>query len=1402
MKQLTLGRPPAHRSPRAPSGASALELGSAARTGGAVFAVLVVFYFVTNAIHPLGPGIVLKGIVTGGLSSLVAMGLVLIYRSSRIINFSQQVIGGLAATVSVLLVAGRGYSYWVAVPVGLVVAVLTGWLVEAVFIRRFAQAPRLILTVATIGIYQLLGAAELGLPNLITLKAGAAQTLTTPFTFHFFLSPFNFTGDDLLALVAVPVALAFLYWFFVRTDYGVAIRAAADSGERALLLGIPVRRLSRITWMVAAGLSGVGAILSAPKSISGFTLGSVTSPATLLLPLAAAVLAGMESLPATVAWSLVLGVVNEAVYAVSLQASYQDVAQFVVIILGLLITRSRRDRQTDGGLGDFVAIREVAGIPHHLARLREVVATRVALGVVLVVAAVLVPLTFSQSKQLLAADVAIYAMIGVSIVVLTGWAGQISLGQFAFVGVGAATAGSLMVSQHANFFVATLAAAAVGALVAVIIGIPALRIPGLYLAVATLAFAVPVSSYVLSSSFFPSINPTQVPRPVLFGRFDLGSQSTFYEVCLVGLLLVILAVRNLRTARTGRVVIAARDNAQAASAYAISPLRTKLLAFVISGAIAGVAGSLYELSLGGIKSGGLSPDLSITVFVMVVIGGLGSITGAVIGAVYVQSVQYFLPQSLQLLATGAGLLLLLMFFPEGLGGVAFRIRDWWLARVESRQRVAAAPAGSLSELPGAEDQLGAAHAAALRIGAFEELEERGDVSVVGVAPDAGPPSGRRALVDVEGVEAGYTSRARVLHGVDFGVAQSEVVALLGTNGAGKTTVLRTIAGLLNPSKGRVDFVGQALTGTSASDRVRSGIVTVLGGRGIFPSLTVAENLRLATWTARRHHRDPEFAEAASERVLTLFPVLRTRRNQRAGLLSGGERQMLALAQALLCRPKVLLIDELSLGLAPNVVLELLEVIRALAASGVTVVIVEQSVNVATAISSRAIFMERGRIRFSGPTPDLSQQPRLLRSVFLQAAKRAQKRTTTAPPRQQPTDGRPLLSVSGVSKHFGGLTALSDITLDVRPGEIVGIIGSNGAGKTTLFDVCSGFTAPDRGRVLLRGEDITSLSPAQRAARGLGRVFQDARLFPSLTVVDALATALERSVPVRDPLAEALGLGAVARSEYAVRERVEELLAEMGLERFRDRFVSELSTGTRRVVELACALAHQPRVLLLDEPTAGIAQRESEALADLLLALRDQSGAAFILIEHDVPLVSSVADRLLCFHVGEVISEGPTFEVLNDPAVVAAYLGTEDGLRRHDPSAGGPVGPGRGAAVAASTAGAAGPTNGAASDARVPAGVGAGAPTMAAPAQAPAPPAGLRGFDPPPPPAAPGYGTPPAAPGYGTPPAAAGYGTPPPPPAGFTLGSPSSPGGSRPTDGGTWTATDAPPQPEGWRGRGA
>ena len=249
-------------------------------------------------------------------------------------------------------------------------------------------------------------------------------------------------------------------------------------------------------------------------------------------------------------------------------------------------------------------------------------------------------------------------------------------------------------------------------------------------------------------------------------------------------------------------------------------------------------------------------------------------------------------------------------------------------------------------------------------------------------------------------------------------------------------------------------------------------------------------------------------------------------------------------------------------------------------------------------------------------------------------------------------------------RFGGVTALDTASLRVAPHEILGVIGSNGAGKTTLFDVCTGFLTPTSGRIHLAGRDVTATTAAERAALGMGRVFQDARLFPSLTVTETIAVALERHIAVRDPIACSLGLAAAQRSEAAVRDRVDQLIATMGLDRYRNAFTAELSTGTRRVVEIASAMAHEPTVLLLDEPSSGIAQRESEALAELLHQLKDTTHAAFVIIEHDMPLVTQLSDRIVCMHLGTPIAEGTADEVLADPDVIASYLGNNvDAIHR-------------------------------------------------------------------------------------------------------------------------------------------
>jgi branched-chain amino acid transport system ATP-binding protein len=400
-------------------------------------------------------------------------------------------------------------------------------------------------------------------------------------------------------------------------------------------------------------------------------------------------------------------------------------------------------------------------------------------------------------------------------------------------------------------------------------------------------------------------------------------------------------------------------------------------------------------------------------------------------------------------------------------------------------------------------------------------------------------------------------------------------------------------------------------------------------------------------------------------MLGLFPVLRERLGIMAGNLSGGEQQMLSLAMAFVTRPKVLCIDELSLGLAPTVVAQLCDRVREIHAAGTTVVLVEQSVNVALLLAERAVFLEKGEVRFRGPTADLLERPDLLRSVFIGARPAARDATDGAADEPELSPGNGIrLSCQGIVRRFGGLTALDGVDLDVAPGTAVGIIGHNGAGKTTLFDVISGFLAPDAGQVWLGDVDVTGEAPHRRAAAGLGRSFQEARLFPSLSVAETVAVALERHLPNRDTLAAALALPASTVMEAAVAERVDELLALLGLTGYRHHRTGDLSTGTRRIVELACALAQDPAVLLLDEPSAGVAQRETEALAPLLRRVRAATGCSLVIIEHDMGLIASVCDELVALEFGSVIARGTPAEVLAHPRVISSYLGSdEDTIRR-------------------------------------------------------------------------------------------------------------------------------------------
>jgi branched-chain amino acid transport system ATP-binding protein len=520
-------------------------------------------------------------------------------------------------------------------------------------------------------------------------------------------------------------------------------------------------------------------------------------------------------------------------------------------------------------------------------------------------------------------------------------------------------------------------------------------------------------------------------------------------------------------------------------------------------------------------------------------------------------------------------------------------------------------------------------------------------------------AGRAKLLVCRDVDVHYGA-VQILFNVDFEVEEGEIIALLGTNGAGKSTLLNAIAGLVAPSNGAIFYAGDDVTFLPASDHVRAGIVTVPGGKGVFPNLSVADNLRLAAWPFRD---EPDRVAAATEQVLELFPILRTRASEDAGSLSGGEQQMLTLGQAFIARPRLLMIDELSLGLAPVVVEQLLGIVRAIRDNGTTVILIEQSVNVALTVAERAVFMEKGEVRFTGPTAELLHRPDILRSVFLGGAGASirRKERERAPWEEEPDV---VLEVTGVAKAFGGVAALRDVDLVLRDGEILGLIGPNGAGKTTLFDAISGYVLPDAGSVVLLGDDVTAMSPDERARLGMQRSFQDARLFPALTVEENLLVALDRHLANRNALVAGLRLPGARRAEARLAKRAERLLQLLNLGPFRDKFVRELSTGSRRLVDLACVLGTDPQVLLLDEPSSGIAQAEAEELGPLIQRIKIETGCSILVIEHDMPLLAAISDELVAMELGSVITRGRPDEVLAHPLVISSYLGTsEDVIRR-------------------------------------------------------------------------------------------------------------------------------------------
>ncbi|MEY2461327.1 MAG: hypothetical protein QOG30_3157, partial [Acidimicrobiaceae bacterium] len=880
--------------------------------------------------------IVIIGVLTGLTYAVLATGLVLVYRATRVINFAHGEIGAFGAALLAKLVLDQHWNFFLTLPLVLILGGVMGAAVELGIVRRLFKAPRVVVMVATIGVSQLALVAQLLLPSI-----SHPGRYPSPIDRTLKVGSLVLSSEHFMIIAFVPASIVGLVLFLNRTPYGIAIRAAAVNPDRAELAGISTKRVSTLVWVIAGVLSTLTAVLINP--VRGNIVGlpsQALGPSLLLRALAAGLFGGLTS----VTWALVGGVaigVVEAILFVNVSSpGIVDLFLFVLVLV-LVFIRASRTGQEEGG---WSLTPRVAAIPERLREVWWVKRLGLLSGGVGLAFAVALPLVFTTaSRNFMFSRVVIFAIIGLSVTILSGWAGQLSLGQYAFVGLGAITSTAL-VGRGMSFPVALAYATVAGVFVALAVGFPALRVRGVFLAVTTLGFAVAASNWLFNFDLLTDGRGVlTMPRDKLFGVLDLSPERTYYYVCLAVLVVCTVMVARLRTTGIGRSLIAVRDNEASSASFAVSPTVAKLTAFALGGGLAALAGGLLaglDIQVGTTTFG---PQISLQIVAMVVIGGLGSVPGAILGAVYVVGLPALFNDSptVALLTSGIGLLLLLLYLPGGLIEIVHRTRD----------------------------------------------------------------------------------------------------ALLGL-------------------------------------------------------------------AARRLPAAPPVAPVGVDK-----------------------RQLPA-------RPE------------------------------------------------------------------------------------------TAPP----DPSVPALVASGVTVRFGGRVALDDVTITAKRGEVVGLIGSNGAGKSTLLNVISGFVPVDAGSILIGGTEVTRLPAHTRANHGLGRVFQDARLFGDLTVRETVKIALETHERT-ELVPSLLGLPPSRRAERKKASEAADCIDFLGLGRYADAFICNLSTGTRRIVEMACLLAQSPTLLLLDEPTAGVAQRETEAFGPLIKRIQAELGATIVLIEHDIPLVMSISDRVYCLAAG-------------------------------------------------------------------------------------------------------------------------------------------------------------------------
>ncbi|HJT38249.1 MAG TPA: ATP-binding cassette domain-containing protein, partial [Actinomycetota bacterium] len=733
---------------------------------------------------PLPP--VVLGMIVGLTYGLLAVGLVLVYRTNRIINFAHGEIGAFGAALFGLAVVRWHIPYWIAFPFGLAMGGLVGGAAEAAVVRRLRSAPRIMSVVATLAV----GALVVGFARALNSTAGAGFEYPEPSGLPTFrIGGLLVTRAYMAMLVFGPLVVIALIVFLRRSKYGLALRAAAAAPDTARMAGVFASRMSSLAWVIAGALSAFTAIVTQPSL--GFTGAQSFGPPLLLRALAAAAIGRMTSLSGALVAGIGLGVVEQLLLWNYSQAGLVDVVLFTIILAALILQRARVGRE-DEERGSWAAVQSLRPLPDAIREVWLVRNMGPVVGVLALAFAASMPLFISHSASSTLSGIYALAIVGLSLGIVTGLGGQLSVGQFGIAAV-AAVVSFRVTAAGGNFVFAFLYAGIAAGVVSLLLGLPALRAKGLMLTVTTLAFALITPTWLLGQSWMlgAGINPK---RPAPFG-VSLTSGRAYYILALAMLLVVLLLAHNVRRGGLGRVLTAIRDNEDNARAFTVPAVRMKAQAFLLAGFLAGLGGALYGHSLVRVIPASFPTQISIDLVVMAVIGGLGITSGPLLGALLVLALPAFVPlDAAGLTATTLGQLLIIMYLPGGLAQIVEPLRNR-TANVIARRAGVDVDAAYASSTPTAQDRL---ERPVLRIRDLPAMDDR-----------ARAPGG--VLLDARGLVKAFGG-LHAVSDVSLHVRAGETVGLIGPNGAGKTTTFELLSGFLRPDAGMVWFDGQDVTG--------------------------------------------------------------------------------------------------------------------------------------------------------------------------------------------------------------------------------------------------------------------------------------------------------------------------------------------------------------------------------------------------------------------------------------------------------------------------------------------------------------------------------------------------------------------------------------------------------------